>query len=237
MKEEWEPVRKVRAHEQVIAEVERRIVSGALRPGDKLPSERELAQVLQVSRPSLREALRVLEGLGLVEVRRGGHEGGSFLAESAGSGVANLLRLELALGHFSDRDVLQTRLALETWVCGEAARRGDDPALAPLDHVLERMDDPEVPAQEFNRLDAAFHVGIARATGNVLTAHLMDSLRTAIERQMVAAYDRLPDWRRTARTVRAEHRAILAAVRSGDPERAQDLISRHIREFWELAAR
>ena len=91
--EPWEPVRKVRTYEQVMAQIEKRITDGHLGPGDRLPSEREFSQLLGVSRPSLREALRVLQALGIVEVRTGGGpEGGSVFVGHPGSGFADLLR-------------------------------------------------------------------------------------------------------------------------------------------------
>lgn len=230
--EPWEPVRKVRTYEQVIAQIERRMSEGYLRPGDRLPSEREFSQLLGVSRPSLREALRVLQALGIVEVRTGGRDGGAVFVGHPGSGFADLLRLQLSLGHFSDTDVLQTRLALESWVADEAARRATAEDVERLAGVLDRMDEPVISAREFNRLDAEFHVLIAESAGNALTAHLMASLRTAIERRMVETYEQLADWRETARTVRQEHRDILAAIERHDPQTAVELVRHHITIFY-----
>ncbi|MEU4895807.1 FadR/GntR family transcriptional regulator [Streptomyces sp. NPDC044780] len=231
--EPWEPVRKVRTYEQVMAQIEQRIMEGFLRPGDRLPSEREFSQLLGVSRPSLREALRVLQALGVVEVRTGGGpEGGSVFVGHPGSGFADLLRLELALGHFSDTDVLQSRLALEVWVAAEAARNAGPEDLARLGDILDRMDDPELTARQFNSLDAEFHVAIAQSAGNALTAHLMGSMRSAIQRRMIDAYERLADWRETAKTVRKEHRSILAAIERHDDEGAVALVRAHITDFY-----
>ncbi|MGW7291881.1 FadR/GntR family transcriptional regulator [Streptomyces xiamenensis] len=231
--EPWEPVRKVRTYEQVMAQIEKRITDGYLRPGDRLPSEREFSQLLGVSRPSLREALRVLQALGIVEVRTGGGpDGGSVFIGHPGSGFADLLRLQLALGHFSDTDVLQTRLALEVWVAAEAARHATPEDTDRMRAILDRMDDPELTAREFNRLDAEFHVVIAESAGNVLTAHLMGSLRTAIQRRMIDAYERLDDWRTTATTVRKEHRRILDAIERRDTDGAVTTVRAHITDFY-----
>lgn len=218
-----------------MAQIEERILDGRLKPGDHLPSERELSALLGVSRPSLRESLRVLEALGLVDVRRGGGaEGGATLLQTPGSGLVNLLKLQLALGHFTADDVVQTRVALETWSCGEAAYRSTDTDHADLAVILDRMDDAEISTTEFNRLDASFHQRIADATGNPLTAHFMGALRTAIQRQMVEAYARLSDWKATAQTVRAEHRDILHAIADGDAETAGRLVRDHITSFYSI---
>lgn len=227
----WEPVQRVRAHEQVMAQIEQRIFAGELAAGDQLPNERDLSMLLGVSRSSLRESLRVLEALGVLEIRRGG-EGGARLVDAPGEGLVNLFKLQLALGQFSATDVLETRLALETWCCREAALRRSDDDLHELSGILDAMDDVEITTSEFNRLDALFHVRIAESTGNRLGAHLMQSLRTAINRQMVEAYARLEDWRATARVVRHEHRQLLEFVRAMDPAGASACVHDHITSFY-----
>lgn len=229
----WEPVQRLRTYEQVMAQIEERILDGRLAAGDHLPSEREFAVQLGVSRPSLRESLRVLEALGLVDIRRGGGaDGGAALLGTPGPGFVNLLKLQLALGQFDQTDVLETRLALETWSAREASLRAAADDHDDLAAILDSMDDPDVTTAEFNRLDTAFHVRIAESTGNALTAHLMQSLRVAINRQMIEAYARLDDWRETARTVRLEHRELLEAIRSGRPDDAVRLMTQHITDFY-----
>ncbi|SEB62486.1 DNA-binding transcriptional regulator, FadR family [Paramicrobacterium humi] len=231
----WEPVQRVRTYEQVMAQIEERILDGRLKAGDHLPSERELAASLGVSRPSLRESLRVLEALGIVDIRRGG-EGGAVLVGTPGPGFVNLLKLQIALGHFSQTDVLQTRVAMEQWSCAEAAQQSTGEDHAVLAGILEEMDTPGIDVRDFNRLDTAFHVAIAESTGNALTAHFMGSLRTAINRQMIDAYERLEDWRETAKTVMAEHREILGAIEKHQIDDAVRLVRHHITSFYQLGA-
>ncbi|RWZ58513.1 FadR family transcriptional regulator [Labedella populi] len=231
----WEPVQRLRTYEQVMAQIEQRILDGRLKAGDHLPSERELAVSLGVSRPSLRESLRVLEALGVVEIRRGG-EGGAVLVQTPGSGMVNLLKLQIALSQFSWTDVLETRLALETWSVEEAAYRSTEDDHRELAAILDRMDDPSIDAPEFNSLDAAFHMRIAESTGNALTAHFMGSLRTAIHRQMVEMYAELEDWRRTATTVRREHREILDLIVRKDGKTAARAVHAHISDFYKIGA-
>lgn len=235
---EWEPVQRIRTYEQVMAQIEERILDGRLKAGDHLPSERELALSLGVSRPSLREALRVLEALGVVEIRRGGGpDGGAVLHSAPGEGMVNLLKLQIALAHFSWNDVLETRMALEAWSVEEAAYRSQPEDHRELAAILDRMDDPAIDSSEFNRLDAAFHVRIAESTGNALTAHFMGALRTAIHRQMVRMYAELEDWRETAKTVRAEHREILRAIVDRDGPAAAEHVKHHIADFYKISPR
>lgn len=234
----WEPVKRVRTYEQVMAQIETRILDGRLRAGDKLPSERELAISLGVSRPSLRESLRVLEALGVVDIRRGGGpDGGTALVRQPGSGLSELLKLEIALAHYTWQEVLETRVTLETWSVQEAAYRAGDDDHIELRAILDRMDDESIDSSEFNRLDALFHVRIAESTGNRLTAHFMGSLRSAIHLQMVEMYAQLEDWRSTARIVRAEHREILDAIVARDAPLAATSVQRHIADFYKLNIR
>jgi DNA-binding FadR family transcriptional regulator len=229
----WEPVQRSRTHELVMSQIEAQLLSGRLRPGDTLPSERELSSLLGVSRSSLRESLRVLEALGIIEVRLGGGpESGAVIRNEPGFGFVRLLQLELAMGHFSSQDVLGTRIALEEWSGANAALLATPSDHAELVTILDRMDDPQITTLEFNQLDTAFHVRIAETSGNALTAHLMGSLRLAIRQQMIDAYARLADWRLTAVTVRAEHRAILAAIVDKQPDLSRTLIREHIRSFY-----
>lgn len=230
---DWEPVQRVRTYEQVMSQIEERILDGRLKAGDHLPSERDLAVSLGVSRPSLRESLRVLEALGVVDIRRGGGpDGGAVLLPTPGEGFVNLLKLQLALGHFSGTDVIGTRIALESWAVAEAAYRHNDDDIADLAAILDQMDDPEIETPEFNRLDTAFHVRIAESAGNALAGHFMGSLRIAINRQMIEAYARLENWRETAKTVRSEHRNLLAAIERRDNDEAVRLVREHINSFY-----
>lgn len=231
----WQPLHRERTYEQLMAQIEEQLRSGSLHADDRLPSERALAEALGISRPSLRETLRVLEALGIVEVRRGA-EGGAFLRGDAGDAFARLLTMQVALGQFSTHDILRTRVALESWSCAEAARHASADDHAALTGILDAMDavvaDETSSSAEFNRLDATFHTRIAQSAGNALTTHLMQSLRTAIEHQMVAAYARLTDWRLTVVIVRREHREILAAIERHDPDAAARLVEEHITSFY-----
>ena len=96
------------------------------------------------------------------------------------------------------------------------------------------MEDATLEARQFNQLDAEFHVAIAESAGNALTAHLMGSLRAAMHLRMVEAYERLPDWRETVKTVKREHRDILRSIVERDPEAAARQVQHHITSFYSL---
>jgi GntR family transcriptional regulator, transcriptional repressor for pyruvate dehydrogenase complex len=230
----WEPVRRVRTHEQVLAQIEQKILDGTLRPGQKLPSERELVAALGVSRTSVREALRALEALGIVEARSGsGPDAGSVITAQSTAALTNLLRLHVALTQISLSDLVEMRVQLERNAARGAASTRTPEDVARLSALIEAQRATGEEYREFNTLDAEFHVGIARISGNVLAADLMQALRGAVESEMAAAFARLPDWQSVAESLVTEHEGILRAIEKGDGDRAAELVADHITRFYQ----
>lgn len=224
-------------YELVLNQVEADLAAGRLRIGGRLPGERVLAEQLGISRPSVREAVRVLEAMGVVRTATGsGPEAGAVIVAEPVSPLTAVLRLHLATNHLPMGDVVQTRILLESWSAREAA--GREVAAEELEvaqSLLDRMDVAELSPEEFHELDAEFHVALSGLAGNVLVAAVMASLRSAIHDYVLAAVPNLPDWETTAVGLRAEHRGILAAVRAGEPDRAAELVTAHIRGFYQAA--
>lgn len=234
MSDAWEPVQRVRTHEQVLAQIEQKILDGTLRPGDKLPSERDLVTALGVSRTSVREALRALEAMGVIEARVGsGPDAGSVVTGQSTTALTTLLRLHLALARISMADLVETRVHLERGAARGAAATHQPADIAALQALLAEMRRPDLEYQQFTALDTEFHVGIARLSGNALTANLLQALRAAVAPEMTAAFERLPEWRPVADALVAEHEAILRAIEKGAGETAADLVTDHIRGFYQ----
>ncbi len=229
-----------RAWEGVLAHIEALLVDGGLRPGDHLPPERALAAGLGVSRPSVREALRVLEAMGLVRTQTGsGPSSGAIIVARPAGGMQALMRLQVAASGFPVADVVRTRLLLETAVAGELAEAAGTadpedagPGLAPARELLDAMDDPALTPREFLALDARFHLAFAEAAGNTVVAATMAGLRSAIEGYVVAGLDRIPDWAAMAARLRAEHRGVVAAIDRGDAAGARALLHDHIGGYY-----
>lgn len=205
--------------------------SGRLRIGDHLPSERALAETLQVSRSSLREALKVLEALGTIQAATGsGPRSGTVVTAAPEQALALALNLQLATSHVEHSHVYEVRLLLETW-----AAEHSDPGRGDWDsaeRLLGLMDDTSAPVGDFLHLDAEFHVTLSRAAGNPLISTLMDALRTSIADHTLARAQALPDWEATAGRLRSEHHAIFDALRSGERAAAAELLRRHIRGYY-----
>ncbi len=227
-----------RTHEVVLRHVEGELAAGRLRVGNRLPGERILAEELGVSRGSVREGIRVLEAMGIIRTAAGsGPDAGAIVVADTSAGMTSALRLHLASSSLPVADVVSTRVLLESWSVREAARRRDWKQLDEAARLLDAMDDTDLPVEDFLRLDAGFHVALAGATGNAVVAAIMASLRGAIHRYVLAAAPTGTDWPAMARRLRRQHRNVLAAVRSGDGDRAARLVTRHIEGFYRATGR
>src|SRR5689334_6911758 len=172
--------------------------------------------------------------MGVVRSATGsGPEAGTVIVAEPVSPLTAVLRLHLATNHLPMGDVVQTRVLLESWAAREAAGRAV--SLGAVGELLDRMDAPGLSPEEFHLLDAEFHVALAGLAGNVLIAAVMGSLRSAIHGYVLAAVPNLPDWDATAVTLRAEHHAIVAAIRDGRGDDAARLVTEHIEGFYRAA--
>lgn len=214
--------RTPRVTEGAIDKIRERIVSGAWGPGDRLPKESELAAELGLSRNSLREAVRALSQLRVLEVRQGDGTYVSslepgLLLESTGF-ISHLL-----LGD-TELELYEVRRILEAAAASLAAGRIDAPERDELTQSLDRMRDART-VEELVEADVAFHAVIARAAGNAVLASLLASLATRTMRA------RLWHGRQAAGALdetRDEHRRIFEAIMAGDPELARAAATAHI---------
>lgn len=224
------------AHETVMRHIEDALAAGRVRIGDRLPGERALSQSLGVGRSSVREALRVLEAMGVV--RRGvgsGPDAGAVVVAEPSSAISAMLRLHVATSHLPMADIVEYRLLLESWAVRRAADHAGPAELEAARALLDAMDDPALEPERFHRLDAEFHVALAAMAGNVLVASVMAALRDAIHGYVMAAVSRLPDWTEIAERLRAEHRGVLDAVAAGSGEQAATRVVEHINGFYRTA--
>lgn len=222
----------MRTHEQVVAEIESRLNSGYLTAGDRLPPERQLAEALGVSRGAVREALRILEAIGVVEAGTGsGPTSGSMIVKDSTAGMAMVLRIHFQLASFTSDDLVETRLMLERLSCRKAAGVATREELDHLRSLVKEMRGTHTTAS-YNDLDAAFHVGIAQISGNGLAAALMAALREALRQAMVSAFEGLDDPAGTMEQLTNEHEAIVDAIAACDGDRAAEMVAQHILGFY-----
>ena len=221
-----------RAWQVVLGRIESDLADGVLKPGDHLAPERALAAELGVGRSSVREAVRVLEVLGLLRTQTGsGPTSGAVITAAPSDGMSVLMRLQVAAQGFRVTDVVRTRLLLETAVIGELAE-AQLPDLTETDALLVAMDDDAHSSAEFLALDAQFHLALAGAAGNQVVIATMAGLRTSIEGYVRTGAAQLSSWSPVAARLRAEHRAIVASVRAHDPATARRLVHEHITGYY-----
>ena len=227
---QWRPVPRVRAHELVIGAIEDQITGGALKVGDPLPSERELAARLQVSRAGVREAIRVLEAQGVVTASVGaGPEAGTFIAAMPSAALTRFLRLHVALSNFPMADIVDARVMLERNSAALAAGHATDKQLSAIEVPLAAMDTDDPGCEPFNDADTAFHVAIAEASGNRLVADMTVAIRASLRAPILAAMQQVVDWPAQACRLQGEHHDIFRAIAGRDGPAAAELTERHIR--------
>ena len=228
---QWHPVTRSRSHELVLDQIEEQILAGALRVGDRLPGERNLASQLQVSRSAVREAIRILEAQGVVRSTVGsGKDAGTVVSAMPSQALTRLLRLHVALANFPILDVIDARVMLERSSATLAAENASSEDLEAMRAALDGMERPDVSQGAFNDFDTAFHVAIAEASGNRLVADMTIALRNSMRRPILHALRALgSDWERVADQLRADHRAVLAAIEAEDGALAAERVDHHIR--------
>ena len=227
VKAEFEAVRKTKLYEQVVKQIQRLIVEELLKPGDKLPPERELAELFQVSRSSVRDAIRTLELMGLVEPRQG--EGTVVRDGSAGSAVNPLFTM-LVRKREMVSELLDVRKMLEPPLAARAAAHASAEDIAYLEDILRRQGEKVCRGELAIEEDSEFHYTIARAAKNSVVLKvldvLMDLLRESRERTLQVEG-------RLQRSF-AGHRRILQAIQRHDAAAAEAAMHQHVEEIEEL---
>ncbi len=207
--------------ELVVQHVRGLIERGELRPGDRLPAERELAVQLGVSRPSVRAGLRSLAAIGVLQTR---HGAGTFITDGPPTLGSEPLSFLAALHGFTRDEMFEARRALEVGVAGLAAERANDEQIATIAEEITGMfaalDDP----QTFLIHDIRFHRSVAEASGNPILASLVEMVSALFyeQRRKTAQHGR--DLKESAHL----HRAIYHAIRAHDPKRASAAMSEHL---------
>jgi GntR family transcriptional repressor for pyruvate dehydrogenase complex len=226
LKSDFEFVRKNKVYEEVARQIERLILK-KLKPGDKLPSERELAELLQVSRSSIRDAIRGLELMGLVEPRQGA---GTIVREISADTLVNPFANALKHRQALVSELLDFRKMLEPSLAARAATHASSDEIAEMEEILHRQEVKLLRDETTIAEDAEFHYAIALASGNSVVLKvldiLMDLLRDTRERSLQV--DGRP------KKSLAGHRRILAAIKRQDGEAAKAAMRRHIEDVEEI---
>jgi GntR family transcriptional regulator, transcriptional repressor for pyruvate dehydrogenase complex len=217
------PIQQLRAHEYVAEQVRRHIALRLVAPGESLPSERELAAMFGVGRPTIQHALRLLEADHLVEARRG-RRGGTFVTRPAeGTPVLDELIARLLRRRVELEELLVYRRAVEPAVARLAAKTRTEGDLEAMRETIARMAEART-EPEYMRLDTEFHLAVARATRNRHLTRAIEEIRMELN----DALSLLPESETWHRRISGEHEAIFDAIEAGDPDAAGAAAELHV---------
>jgi GntR family transcriptional regulator, transcriptional repressor for pyruvate dehydrogenase complex len=222
----FEKVSTRKIYEEIADQIKRQIESGRFRPGDKLPSTKELSDMLQVGRSTVREALSALKAMGLVESRQGE---GSFVRSIDPDQVELPSMNAILLSREAVVELIEARKALEIANAGLAAERRTEEQLSELERILLDMESHVGDMEGGESADIEFHLSLAKATGNTIMIRLIDSISSPIA-EAIRETRRLQLYanKKQAKQLLKEHTDIVAAIRSGDRMEAQEAMRQHL---------
>lgn len=231
----FRPVTPEKLSSAVVRQIEKLILRGILRPGERLPSERELADRMGVSRPSLREAIGSLQDTGLLTARPGA---GVYVADVLGSAFAPALTQLFARHDEAVFDYLSFRRDMEGLAAERAARLGSDTDLQVVQTIFDKMvaAHPARNADAESALDAQFHMAIVEASHNVIMLHMMRSMYDLLRNGVFYNRQVMFKQRTTRSDLLDQHRAINDALQARDPDAARTAVEAHL-DYVERALR
>jgi len=220
----FNPVSIDRASHVIVDQIKQLIRDGSLQPGDRLPNERDLCQQLGVSRVTVREALRVLEANGLIQVRLGA-QGGSFLTTPSPEMVGDNLAHLMSLSPITASAAIEARQIFELGILPLVIERATDDDLAELRALVDEARAAREADDYSAKMSAAFHIRLAACTHNPALEALMQSFHGPLLTSLLEAKNAAP----SMGTVGVqEHESIVDAIAERDLARAQEILSVHL---------
>ena len=220
----FKPVKKTRVYEEIVVKVKHMIEKGRLHSGDQLPSERELADVFNVSRSSVREALRSLETQGFLESRQGD---GTYIARQPVESLVNPLATVIFTEKDGQIELFEMRRLIEPQLAYLAAERATPEEIVMLGKALELQEDAIAQGESGTEVDKTFHYILAKAAKNKVILRIVDNIMDLLaeSRDKYLQVEGRPE-----RSL-ARHREVLNAIRSGDRELAASVMLEHIEDI------
>ncbi len=218
----YKVVQTSRLYEQIVQQIEHSILSGELKPGNQLPSERDLAQQFGVSRTAVREAVKALREKGLVEAYTGR---GTFVTNGTSQAIRQSLGMMMKIGQADGAaHLVEVREILEPEIAALAAARAEDQHLSMMREAVAIMDRERRDSDAFIEADLDFHLALAEAADNAVILSLIDSIVGLLREQRMRTFfvEGGPD------RGQFHHKRILAAVEKRDPGAARDAMRAHL---------
>ena len=219
----FSPIKTSKLSDEVYNQIVSLISRGALKPGDKIPSERDLAADLKISRQSVREALNRAEVMGLIQVRQGE---GSFILSSINKSLKPPLTIIIEKEAERIFEFIEIRKLIEGWCAEKAASEATSKDLKNMEEILDKMKKVASKDKQWEELDLALHLSFAKATHNVIAVHVMEALKTNFK----------PFFKFTKSMPRSEkievlwqhHFEIFTAIKNGNAQMAKKKVIDHL---------
>ncbi len=222
----FEPIRPKKISEEIVEQIKKLIAKGELKPGDRVPSERDLATLLGVSRPSVREAIMVLEAMGFLDSRQGG---GTFVRALTETSIMDpLAKLVEKRDPELLRALVEVRMGLESWAAFLAAQRAEPHEIIEMRRLYGVMAEQATRGGWDPQVDADFHYAITAASHNSLQMHVLDSVHTLFHATIQVALMEFYRQQGHIEKLLVQHREILEAIAAHDPELARQKMMEHL---------
>ena len=224
------PVETQRASEAIYRQISEKITKGELQPGDRLPSERAMMDLFQRSRPTIREALRMLERNGLVQIIPGTR--GALVTTPGSSTLSESLQNLISMESIPEEDLLECRESSETqaaiWACERRSKEDISAMESLIDELNENTDINDV-----IRIDLEFHSAIAKASQNKVMQIINGVLHRVVWSKLENALSQNDEQgrKRMVRDIADNHREIFECIRNRDPENCRIAMEHHMRRF------
>ncbi|MEW5784749.1 MAG: FadR/GntR family transcriptional regulator [Bacillota bacterium] len=212
------PLRKINLADEVARQLEDLIIQGKLQPGDRLPSESAMAEMFSVGRTSVREALKALHAMGLIERNKQG----TVVRDAIGQPYKELF-LQLIIKKHGTEQLYEARMIFEIMIARLAANRATEEDLQDIKQYLAQMETDDY--EQYVKADVDFHVAIAEAAQNVILYEAYLVVRKALTESVSELIDYFPD---IVKVSRAQHHAIYRAIEAQDEDAAEKLIREHL---------
>ncbi|SKA06174.1 FadR/GntR family transcriptional regulator [Selenihalanaerobacter shriftii] len=221
----FKPIKNKRIYQQIVEQIRELIADGTLSPGDKLMSERVMAEELNVSRASIREAFSVLEMLGLIESRPGE---GTFITETDPETLIEPLALILMIDQDNVFELLEIRKIIDVENAAMAASQATEEELKEMEEALESMEELVKDNQFANKADFKFHFAVAKATHNNVLVKIMQTIADLLYTSMSSHLSQLYKIKGNPEMLLKQHKKVYQQIRERNPEGARQAMYHHL---------
>jgi GntR family transcriptional repressor for pyruvate dehydrogenase complex len=225
----FKPIRPKKISEEIVSQIKALIASGELKPGERVPSERDMANLLGVSRPSVREAIMVLEAMGLLESRQGG---GTYVRSLTETSLADPLSAMVEKDPKLLQSLVEVRKGIESWSAYLAASRATDAEIEQLRSLYQEMESQASSGGWDYDIDSKFHYAITTSTHNTLQLHVLNTIHGLFEATIHVTLSEFYKRQGYLEPLLQQHKAIFQSIADRDPEGARQNMMVHL-EFVE----